>query len=61
MNHLDGAKLLGKDSIGAMIQGPQMCYDSAGHTSNRWVGPLGSATGNRLRGNTDVSKLRKPC
>jgi hypothetical protein len=60
-DHPDGAKLLGKDSIGAMIQGLQMCYDNTGHTSNWRVGPDGSATGNPLRGNVDVSRLRKTC
>jgi hypothetical protein len=59
LDHPDGAKLLGKDSMGAMIQGLQMCYDNAGHTSNWQVGPDGSATGNPLRGNIDVSRLRK--
>jgi hypothetical protein len=59
MDHPDGAKLLGQDSIGAMIQGLQMCYDNAGHISNWRVGPNGSASGNPLRGNVDVSRLQK--
>jgi hypothetical protein len=59
MDHIDCEKILGKDAMGAMIQGLQMCYDNAGHTSNWQVGPDGTASGNPLRGNIDVSRLRK--
>jgi hypothetical protein len=42
-----------------MIQGMQMLYDRAAHTSNWHVGPDGTATANPLRGNVDVARLRK--
>jgi hypothetical protein len=55
----EGSSLLGKDSMAALIQGLQMIYDRAGHTSNWHVGSDGSASGNPLRGNVDVARLRK--
>jgi hypothetical protein len=55
----EGCNLLGKGSMAALIQGLQMIYDRAGHTSNWNVGSDGSASGNPLRGNVDIARLRK--
>jgi hypothetical protein len=55
----EGCNLLGKDSMAALIQGLQMIYDRAGHTSNWHVGSDGSTSGNPLRGNVDIARLRK--
>jgi hypothetical protein len=45
--------------MAALIQVLQMIYDRAGHTSNCHVGSVGSASGNPLRGNVDIARLRK--
>jgi hypothetical protein len=45
--------------MAALIQGLQMIYDRAGRTSNWHVGSDGSASGNPLRGNVDIARLRK--
>jgi hypothetical protein len=37
----------------------QILYDRAAHTSNWHVGPDGTVTGNPLRGDIDVARLRK--
>jgi hypothetical protein len=58
MGGSEGCNLLGKDSMAALIQGLQMIYDRAGHTSNWHVGSDGSAGRNPLRGNVDISRLR---
>jgi hypothetical protein len=55
----EGCNFLGKDSIASLIQGIQMIYDRAGHTSNWHVWSDGSASGNLLRGNVDIARLRK--
>jgi hypothetical protein len=51
--------LLSKDAMAAMIQGMQMLYDWAAHTSNWHVGPDGTATANPLIDNIGVAWLRK--
>jgi hypothetical protein len=60
IDEVSGMKpLLSKDSMAAMMQGMQMVYDRAGHTSNWHVGPDRTASGNPLRGNLDMARLRK--
>jgi hypothetical protein len=59
MNDSDGSKMLGKDSMTALIQGLQKCYDNYGHTSNWTVFENGAASGNPTRGNVDLARLRK--
>jgi hypothetical protein len=49
MDSTDGTGNLGKDSMGALIQGLQSVYDKAGHEGNWTVFPEG--TGHATRGN----------
>jgi hypothetical protein len=53
----EGCNLHGKDSMAALIQGLQMMYDRAGHTSNWKVGSDGSASGNPLCGKVDIARV----
>jgi hypothetical protein len=55
----DGTSMLGKDSMTALVQGMQRCYDNNGHTSCWTVFPDGTASGNPTRGNLDLARLRK--
>jgi hypothetical protein len=59
MNDSDGSKILGKDSMTALIQGLHKCYDNYRHTSNWTVFKNGAASGNPTRGNIDLARLRK--
>jgi hypothetical protein len=59
MDDKDGSKMQGKDSVTALIQGLQRCYDKNGHTSNWTVFQNGTASGNPTRGNVDLARLRK--
>jgi hypothetical protein len=59
MDSTDGSRILGKDSMGALIQGLQRVYDKAGHESQWTVLPNGTATGNPTRGNIHLSRLRR--
>jgi hypothetical protein len=55
----DGSSMLGKDSMTALVQGMQRCYDNNGHTSCWTVFPDGTASGYPTRGNLDLARLRK--
>jgi hypothetical protein len=59
MDSADGTHMLGKDSMGALIQGLQRVYDKAGHEGNWTVLSGGTATGNPTRGNIHLARLRK--
>jgi hypothetical protein len=59
MDSTDGSRLLGKDYMGALIQGLQRVYDKAGHEGQWTVLPNGTATGNPTRGNIHLSRLRR--
>jgi hypothetical protein len=59
MDSTDGSRILGKDSMEALIQGLQRAYDKTGHEGQWTVLPNGTATGNPTRGNTHVSSLRR--
>jgi hypothetical protein len=59
MGSTDGTRILGKDSMGALIQGLQRVYDKAGHEGSWTVFPDGTATGNPTRGNIHLYRLRK--
>jgi hypothetical protein len=59
MYSTDGSHPLGKDSMGALIQGLQRVYGKAGHEGQWTVLPNGIATGNPTRGNIHLSRLRR--
>jgi hypothetical protein len=60
MDSTDGSHLLGKESMGALIQGLQRVYGKAGHEVVQWtVLPNGTATVNPTRGNIHLSRLRR--
>jgi hypothetical protein len=55
----DGSRILGKDSMSALIQVLQLVYEKASHESQWSVLPNRAAAGNPTRGNIHLSHLRR--